>query len=330
MQSGPDMRVDSILSAHRERIAAALDSVAGDGSPADLYEPAEYVLAAGGKRIRPMLVLLGAELYGGDSDVALPAAVAVEVFHNFTLVHDDIMDHADSRRGRPTLHVKWDEPTAILVGDLLMGIAFEQLGKLPPEAVPASLDTFSRMVRRLCEGQSLDMAFESRLDVSIGDYLQMVAGKTGALLACALELGAIAAGASDDERKSACLVGQDVGRAFQIQDDLLDLVSDDPKWGKRKGGDLLTGKRTYLLLMALERAKGQDRALLKQVLDGGLEASHIPEVEAIMDRLGVLKDTRDAVIFHSGAAIDRLQMAPASGARDALIGLIRSMQARLH
>jgi geranylgeranyl diphosphate synthase, type II len=267
---------------------------------------------------------------GGAARVALPAAVSVEVFHNFTLVHDDIMDHAESRRGRETVHVRWDEPTAILVGDLLAGIAYEQLAKLPVAAIPEALRVFSAMLRRLCEGQTLDMAFEVREKVSLEDYLAMIEGKTGALLACAMELGALAAGASEEAREAARLTGYDIGRAFQIQDDLLDLTASDAGWGKQVGGDLLTGKRTYLLLLALERAEGADLALLKRVLAGKLTETGVDAVRNVMDRLGVLNDTRDAVIFHSDAAIGRLQAAPDSPARDLLVGLVRSMQARLH
>ncbi|MBO6577289.1 MAG: polyprenyl synthetase family protein [Rhodothermales bacterium] len=317
------------LSAHRDRIEAALARAVGASQPPALYEPAEYVMAGQGKRLRPLLVLLAAETHGLTGDEALPGAVAVEVFHNFTLVHDDIMDNADSRRGRDTVHIRWDEPTAILVGDLLMGIAYEHIARLPH--VPKALTCFNAMVRRLCEGQTLDMDFETRRDVTLDDYLEMINGKTGALLACCLELGAIAAGADAESRARMAETGRDIGRAFQIQDDLLDLTADSAKWGKQVGGDVMEGKRTWLLIQALERASTpEDRALLERVLDGGVDSEEVPEVRALMDRLGVLKDTRDAVIFHSDAAIGRLREVSESPAREALIGLVRSMQARLH
>ncbi len=318
------------LDARRERIETAIRAAVGAEDPVELYGPAQYVLDGGGKRLRPLLVVLAAEMHGSDVDSALPAAVAVEVFHNFTLVHDDIMDNADTRRGRETVHLRWDEPAAILVGDLLMGIAYEKLARLPADAVPAALASFGAMVRKLCEGQALDMAFETRNDVTLAEYVRMIDGKTGALLGCAMELGAISAGAGAADRASLVLAGRDIGRAFQIQDDLLDLTADSADWGKQVGGDVLEGKRTWLLISALERAQGAELALLKRVMSGGVSVEEIPVVRAAMASLGVLKDTADAVIFHSDAAIGHLRAAPSSPARETVIDLVRSMQARVH
>jgi geranylgeranyl diphosphate synthase, type II len=312
----------------RAKVEEAIATAVPDGHPAELYEPARYVLQAGGKRLRPILTVLSAEMFGGRGAEVLPAAVAVEVFHNFTLVHDDIMDHADTRRGRPTIHARWDESTAILVGDLLMGLAYGHLSRLSPAVVPEALGRFSVMVRRLCEGQSLDMTFETRKAVSIDEYLAMIDGKTGALLACALELGAIIAGAGPSRREEAGRVGLDIGRAFQIQDDLLDLTASDTRWGKTVGGDLLEGKRTYLLLLARERAP--EAELLDRVFEGHLRPDEIAGVRNLMDELGVLDDTRNAVIFHTNAAIERLEAVPASAARRSLVDLVRAMQKRLH
>ena len=318
------------LDARRERIETAIRAAVGATDPVELYGPAQYVLEGGGKRLRPQLVVLAAEMHGASLETALPAAVSVEVFHNFTLVHDDIMDNADTRRGRETVHLRWDEPTAILVGDLLMGIAYEKLAELPAEGVPAALASFSSMVRRLCEGQTLDMAFETRNDVTLDEYVRMIDGKTGALLGCALELGAIAAGAGPAERARLVQAGRDIGRAFQIQDDLLDLTAESASWGKQVGGDVLEGKRTWLLISALERAQGDDLALLNRVMAGEASDGEIPLVRDTMESLGVLKDTADAVIFHSDAAIGHLRAAPSSPARETVIDLVRSMQARLH
>jgi geranylgeranyl diphosphate synthase type II len=318
------------LDARRERIETAIRAAVGATDPVELYAPAQYVLEGGGKRLRPLLVALASEMHGADLETALPAAVSVEVFHNFTLVHDDIMDHADTRRGRETVHLRWDEPTAILVGDLLMGIAYEKLAELPATGVPAALASFSAMVRRLCEGQTLDMAFETRDDVTLDEYVRMIDGKTGALLGCCLELGAIAAGAGVEDRARMVLAGRDIGRAFQIQDDRLDLTAESADWGKQVGGDVLEGKRTWLLISALERAKGDDLALLKRVMAGDVSIDEIPAVRATMESLGVLKDTADAVIFHSDAAIGHLRAVPSSSARETVIDLVRSMQARVH
>lgn len=316
------------LEARRALIETGLEGAVGAGEPAALYEAARYVLSGGGKRLRPMLTLLAAEHFGLAAEEALGPAVAVEVFHNFTLVHDDIMDRSATRRGRETVHVRWDEPTAILVGDLLMGVAYEQLALGPAARLGELLAVFAPTVRRLCEGQIEDMAFERRGDVTIAEYLGMIDRKTGALLACALELGAAAAGADAKDGARLRRVGLDLGRAFQIQDDLLDLVATSPDWGKPVGGDVLEGKRTWLLLSALERASGADRELFERVLRREVREDGIGEVRHRMDRLGVLSDTRDAVIFHTDAALAGLSALDASEPRAILEGLVRRMQSR--
>lgn len=319
------------LETRRAWVEQALSRSIPEAHPAGLYEPARYVMEAGGKRLRPLLVLLAAEAHGARPEEALPAAVAVEVFHNFTLVHDDIMDHSDSRRGRPSVHVRWDEPTAILVGDLLMGVAYEHLARLPSPVLGRAFASFSRCVARLCEGQVLDMEFERRKAVALAEYVDMIERKTGALLACALELGALVGGADDERCAHLAAAGLDIGRAFQIQDDLLDLTAASEDWGKPVGGDVLEGKRTYLLLTALERVAGSDpaRDLLDRVVGRSATPGDIPLVRDWMDRSGVLSDTRDAVIFHTNAALDRLTVLEDGPARSALLGLVRSMQRRV-
>ncbi len=324
------MDSQSIRDFWRGRVTEALADAVPAREPRELYTPARYVLEGGGKRVRPILTLLAAEIYGGRGEDAVPAAVAVEVFHNFTLVHDDIMDHADTRRGRPTVHARWDEATAILVGDLLMGLAYKHLGRLAPGVIPEAINTFSRMVASLCEGQALDMAFEQRGDVSMGQYLSMIDRKTGALLACALELGAIVAEAPAEEREPLREAGLEIGRAFQIQDDLLDLIASGDRWGKTVGGDLLEGKRTYLTVLAKSRFEGTDADLLARVFEGNLPRDEVDQVRDAMKRTGVLNDSRDAVIFHTNAGIQHLEAAPFSPARTALVDLVRGMQRRLH
>ena len=291
----------------RERAALvdrALAEVTMDlpARPASLYAPVRYVLEAKGKRLRPAVVVLAAEAFGARPDDVVPAGLAAEVFHAFTLVHDDIMDHSDERRGRPTVHVRWDEPTAILAGDYLMGLAYDLLGRARGEDRPAVQAAWHRMVRRLCEGQAMDKAFETADDVTVADYLAMIEGKTGALLACCLEVGARLGGASDEDADALYEAGLDLGRAFQIQDDLLDLTAESADWGKPIGGDVVEGKRTFLLLTALERADaGSDDAAFFARALRGLRQDEVGEVRDRMDRLGVLEAAAAAVDRYAAA-----------------------------
>lgn len=324
---------------HVERLRAevdrALPSLVEPQVPAALYEPARYVLAGRGKRLRPVLLLLAAEAFGSKPEEALPAALAVEVFHNFTLVHDDIMDHAAERRGRPTVHVKWDEGTAILCGDFLLALSYDLLARLhervPADRLAAVLRTYYRMVVRLCEGQALDKTFETQPDVSVDDYLGMVDRKTGALLETTLELGGRVAGAGERHLGALRRAGRHVGRAFQIQDDLLDLTADDARWGKTIGGDLMEGKKTFLLLRALERAGADEHGWFRRIAeDGGLPAAEVPEARERMERLGVLEEAREAVAYHSEAALSCMDELTEGAAVETMRWLIGRMQARLH
>jgi geranylgeranyl diphosphate synthase type II len=222
----------------------ALPALVADREPAALYEPIAYVLDGGGKRVRPIVLVLVAEAFDCAPDRALPAALAVEVFHNFTLVHDDIMDEADQRRTRDTVHVKWDLGTAILAGDMMMVLSYELLGEVDGTDEGALYDVYHPMVEQLCTGQALDASFEDRPDVSVEAYLEMIDGKTAALLAACFELGAVLGGAPPKVQADVRTAGRLVGRAFQVRDDLLDLTADGDDWGKAVGGDLVTGKKT--------------------------------------------------------------------------------------
>jgi geranylgeranyl diphosphate synthase type II len=315
----------------RARVNEALPRLPLPQEPADLYAPVRYVLDSEGKRFRPLLVLLAAEASGATEDDAFPAALAVEVFHNFTLVHDDIMDQASTRRGRPTVHVRWDVATAVLCGDYLMALSYDLLAQCRADRLPALLRVWHRMVQRLCEGQALDKAMEQQAAVSVEAYLHMVDGKTGALLAACLELGGLLGQASPQDLHRLRAAGEHLGRAFQIQDDLLDLVAPDTRWGKRIGGDLLTGKKTYLLLQALEQAKGGAYDWFARIVQQqGLPEADIPEARSRMEDLGVLDRAREAVAYHTRAAQDQLAGLPAHPARDGLQRLVDRMQARLH
>lgn len=319
------------IAAHRARVNEALSGLVADREPAVLYEPVQYVLDGGGKRVRPTLLLLVAEAYGCPPDEALSAALAIEVFHNFTLVHDDIMDEADERRGRPTVHVEWDLGTAILVGDLMMGLSYELLGQVDGGTSGALYDIYHPMVEQLCTGQALDASFEERHDVSVEAYLDMIDGKTAALLSAAMELGAAIGGASAADREVLRTAGTLVGRAFQVQDDLLDLTADGEEWGKAVGGDLVVGKKTYLTLRALERAEGTEYDWFARLItEGGLPSEEVPEARERMDRLGVFEDAQDAVARYSDQAREHLQVLPEGAATTALYRLIDRMEARGH
>jgi len=323
--TAPSERIASL----QTRVDEALASLVSDREPAVLYDPVRYVLAGGGKRLRPVLLLLVAQAYGAPVRRALPAGLAVEVFHNFTLVHDDIMDEAKERRGRATVHVKWDVGTAILVGDLMMGLSYELLGQVEDHGVEPLYDIFHPMVERLCSGQALDASFEDQTDVSVDAYLKMIDGKTAALLAAAFEIGGLIGGAPASARDTLHTVGRSIGRAFQIQDDLLDLTADDEDWGKAVGGDLVTGKKTFLTLRALERAEGAEREWFAQMLrEGGVPREDVPEARERMEALGVFSDAREAVHMYTDRARDDLQILPEGPDAEALHWLVDEMEAR--
>lgn len=315
----------------RALVNNALTELVADAGPEVLYDPVRYVLEGGGKRLRPVLLLLTAEAFGVDTKRALPAALAVEIFHNFTLVHDDIMDHADERRGRPTVHLKWDPETAILTGDMLMALSYDLLSQVETPHLVKLLDVYHAMVERLCKGQALDKAFEKQTKTSVEDYMRMIDCKTGALLEAVFELGGLIGGARPPERTALRKVGRRVGRAFQIQDDLLDLTADDDRWGKQVGGDLMEGKKTFLLLRALERSESQDHVwFMRVVSNGGLPAEDIPEARSRMERLGIFDEAEAAVNEYTEGAQGQLAILPDSQAADTLHWLINRMRARMH
>jgi geranylgeranyl diphosphate synthase type II len=319
------------VSALRARIDEALPALVADREPAVLYDPVQYVLDGGGKRVRPTVLLLVAQAFGDTVERVLPAALAVEVFHNFTLVHDDIMDEADERRGRPTVHVKWDVGTAILVGDLMMGLSYDLLGQVKGGDLDALYDVYHPMVERLCTGQALDASFEERDNVSVEAYLEMIDGKTAALLAAAFELGAVLGGAPERAQREVREAGRLAGRAFQVQDDLLDLTADGDEWGKAVGGDLVTGKKTFLTLRALERADGAEYDWFARLItDGGLPPDDVPEARERMQRLGVFEEARTAVSRYTDEARDHLRGLPDTRAADTLHWLLDQMEARSH
>jgi len=322
---------DDHVAALQARIDEALPGVVEGQSPTALYDAVEHVLRAGGKRVRPVLLLLVAEAYGASVDRALPAALAVEVFHNFTLVHDDLMDEDDERRGGATVHVKWDPGTAVLAGDLMMGLSYDLLGQVEEGDTEALYAVYHPMVEQLCAGQALDASFETDDAVTVDSYLDMIDRKTGALLSAAVELGGVIGGAPSPERDRLGTAGRLVGRAFQIQDDLLDLTAEDEAWGRGVGGDLVRGKKTFLTLRALERAEGEDHDWFARLsTNGGLPPGDVPEARERMADLGIFEEAREAVRTYTDQAHDHLDPLPDTPAADTLHWLVDRLQARDH
>ena len=265
--------------------------------PELLYAPIVYSLEEGGKRIRPVALLMACNLFRDEIDCAKPAALAVEVFHNFTLLHDDIMDRSDTRRGKPAVHTRWNDNVAILSGDAMMIYAYKLLCGCDRRVLPQLLETFNETAIGVCEGQQYDMDFESRDDVTVDRYLEMIRLKTGVLLAGALKLGAICAEAQPWQAELLYNFGINVGLAFQLQDDLFDTYGDAAVFGKPIGGDILAGKKTFLLTTALKTADAATRGeLLARLHDGGMSAAEkIETVRGIYDRLGGRKITEKAI-----------------------------------
>lgn len=241
-----------------------LDNLPYDRKPASLYEPVRYVLSMGGKRIRPVLMLLAYNMFKDDPESILMPACALETYHNYTLLHDDLMDNADLRRGHQTVHRKWDANTAILSGDSMLVLAYQRMAQCDPEKMPEVLSLFTETALEIGEGQQYDMDFELRNDVTEEEYIEMIRLKTSVLLACAMKIGAILAGASKDDADNAYRFGEKIGLAFQLQDDYLDVYGDTKVFGKAIGGDITSNKKTYMLINAFNRADQQQRSELER------------------------------------------------------------------
>jgi geranylgeranyl diphosphate synthase type II len=263
--------------------------------PRELYDPIGYMLSLGGKRLRPVLVLMANDLFAGAAGKALPAALAVEVFHNFTLVHDDIMDNADIRRGKPTVHVKWNQTVGILSGDLMMIKAIQLLCETETSRLKEMLEVFNAAGIEVCEGQQIDMNFEQRADVSVEEYIQMITLKTAVLLGCSLKLGAIVANASGEDANALYAFGKHIGIAFQVQDDILDSFGEGEKVGKKIGGDIAANKKTLLLIKAIELATGEDKVRLNALL--GQDAGSDEKIRGMLELYAKLnvKEFADAL-----------------------------------
>lgn len=295
-------------------------------SPPHLYDPVRYILSLGGKRIRPALVLLAADSFGCPVKKALPAALAIEVFHNFSLVHDDIMDRAPLRRGHQTVHCRWDENTAILSGDVMMIQAYELFENYVGDDFRGIVLAFNNVARLVCEGQQLDMDYEKEDRVSLGQYIGMIRLKTAVLIAGALKIGGIVAGASEEDLEALYDFGINIGLAFQLTDDYLDTFGDQDTFGKRIGGDILEGKKTFLYITAREKTPEEE---FKKVFSTPTEDDKIKAVRALYVRAGVDKELEQAIAGYTEKALDCVSRLPFSGEfREHYLSLARSLVAR--
>lgn len=292
------------LSHYLESIEAHLSEIVGDREPEQLYEPIRYILSIGGKRIRPCLTLMACDYITGSYDRAIAAALAVETFHNFSLMHDDIMDEAPLRRGQASVHEKWDANTAILSGDAMLILAYRFFESYSPEIFQELAKLFSETALEVCEGQQLDMNFETQDDVTITGYLKMIEQKTAVLLGAALEMGAIVAGASVSDRKKLYEFGRNLGIAFQLQDDYLDVFGNPETFGKQVGGDIIANKKTFLYLATHIHGTAEQQKELLHLYSISPEQPEqkIETVKGIFETSGIADLTRAEIEKYSHLA----------------------------
>ena len=285
-----------------------LDNIPYTRKPETLYEPIRYVLSLGGKRIRPVLMLMSYNLYKADADTILPTACGLETYHNYTLLHDDLMDNADMRRGHATVHKKWDANTAILSGDSMLVLSYQRIAQCAPQYLPQILDLFTTTALEIGEGQQYDMEFETRDDVCESEYIEMIRLKTSVLLACAMKMGAIQAGASPADQDALYRYGESLGLAFQLQDDYLDVYGDPSVFGKNIGGDITSNKKTFMLINALLRAEGQDKAELEAWI-ARKDFDRQEKVDAVTHlytKLGIDRLARERIEYYTRDALSCL------------------------
>ncbi|TDS18854.1 geranylgeranyl diphosphate synthase type II [Maribacter caenipelagi] len=296
------------ITEYREEFIAYLDSMKITKEPRNLYEPITYILGLGGKRLRPVLVLMTAEIFKGDFKKALDAAVAIEVFHNFSLVHDDIMDDAPVRRGQTTVHEKWDINTGILSGDAMLIMAYQLFENYEPNVFRDLAKLFSKTALEVCEGQQYDVDFETRDDVMLPEYLKMIEYKTAVLVAAALKMGAIVAGASDTAQEQMYNFGLNLGIAFQLQDDYLDVFGDPETFGKQVGGDIIENKKTYLYLKALNSGSEMMTKELEHLysIQPKEADAKIKAVRSIFEKTEADKATKVAITDYTAKAFEVL------------------------
>ena len=272
-----------------KKVNEALDGLKYDRKPATLYAPIQYVLALGGKRVRPVLMLLAYNLYREDPERIMTQAIGLETYHNFTLLHDDLMDNADMRRGHDTVHRKWNPNQAILSGDTMLLQAFQRMGQCEADKLQAVIGLFTETTLEIDEGQQLDVEFETRQDVTEEEYIEMIRLKTSVLLACAVKIGAILAGASEADQDNLYKFGEQIGLAFQLQDDLLDVYGDPKVFGENIGGDITSNKKTYMLINAVNRANPAQREELMRWIDAKTfnREEKVKAVTRLYDEIGI-------------------------------------------
>ena len=300
----------------------------------ELYDPISYMMNLNGKRLRPCLVLMGCNLFSEKIEVAIDPALAIEMFHNFTLMHDDIMDKAPLRRGAPTVHQKWNPNTAILSGDVMLVEAYKLMARVKPVYLEKVLDIFSRTAALVCEGQQLDMNFEKQAAVNISAYLQMIELKTAVLLGASLQIGAVTGGAAESDAGGLYGFGKNLGIAFQLQDDYLDLYGNPEKFGKRVGGDILANKKTYLLVKALELAGGKELKVLRKWMtqmesSESIQEQKVMEVRKVFDALSIPEKIKaETALFTERAFTHLNQIAVPSDRKEILRGFAENLLRR--
>ena len=294
---------------YQSQFVAHLEQYNHSRTPRNLYAPIQYILGLGGKRLRPTLTLMTTDCFGGDVSAALDAALAIEVFHNFSLIHDDIMDNAPLRRGQQTVHEKWDLNTGILSGDAMLIMAYQLFEGYNAEQFQQLTTLFSKTALQVCEGQQYDIDFETRFDVTIPEYIKMIEYKTAVLVAAAMQMGAIVAGASESEQKKCYAFGKNLGIAFQLQDDYLDAFGDPKTFGKQVGGDIIENKKTYLFLKAMELGSKEMKAELKTLYESSTEDldQKIATTLNLFEQSGAAKTTKQAIQNYTQAAFDVIE-----------------------
>jgi geranylgeranyl diphosphate synthase type II len=307
-----------MLNFYTQKVESYLENYSLPVSPVNLYEPLVYFLGLGGKRLRPVLTLIAAELGGKSADEALHAAVSIELFHNFSLIHDDIMDNAPIRRGLPTVHEKWNSNIAILSGDVLLVKAYELISKQNKEHIPDLYQLFNKTAIKVCEGQQMDMDFEIREDVTIEEYIAMIRLKTSVLLGCALEFGFLISNQSVENRKNIYDFGVNLGIAFQIQDDILDLYGDPDKVGKQVGGDVRANKKTLLYLAAEKICKNLNNNKLNSLKETKDLDKKVQETSTFYKEIGVLEETQKYLNYYYDSAMKSLELVEVNSSKDNL------------
>jgi geranylgeranyl diphosphate synthase type II len=297
------------VSYYQEKMSDHFSQIVAHKEPKNLYEPIQYILSLGGKRMRPVLTLMASEVFNTPSDKALPAATAIEVFHNFSLIHDDIMDDAPLRRGHQTVHEKWDLNTGILSGDAMLILAYQFFESYPPETFQKLAKLFSKTALEVCEGQQYDVDFELRNDVTIPEYLKMIEYKTAVLVGAAMKMGAIVAETSDENANLIYDFGLNLGLAFQLQDDYLDAFGNPETFGKQVGGDIIENKKTYLYLKAIEFSSAEDKQQLVHLfsIQPSENTEKIESVKAIFNASGASEATKTAIQNYTFKAFETLE-----------------------